>query len=140
MSKLFSLAYYRTKYAEQISYVFFGGLTTLVNFGVFALCFHVLHLDTVPANVVAWIVSVLFAYITNRIWVFRSEKTGKRAILRESIAFFTARGVTLVLETALMYLFIDWLGLNDLIVKILAQLFVVVLNYFLSKLIFRGKK
>lgn len=68
------------KYKELILYVFFGGLTTLVNLGTFALLAEMLHMNYIPATVISWIISVLFAYITNRIWVFESKVTGVKGI------------------------------------------------------------
>lgn len=79
------------KYEEIIAYVFFGGLTTLVNIVVFFIVNDVLHVHYLAANAAAWLASVLFAYVTNRKWVFKSKCSGASAILREMMLFIGAR-------------------------------------------------
>ncbi len=88
----------------------------------------------IVANVFAWIVAVLFAYWTNRTWVFRSQVQGAKAILKEFTAFVSARVTSLLIETALLYLLVDWLKLNDMFSKILLSFITIVLNYIFSKL------
>ena len=74
-------------------YIFFGGLTTVVSIGSFALCNTVFAINELIANAISWILAVAFAYITNRIWVFNSNATGK-ALIKEIIAFFGGRITT----------------------------------------------
>lgn len=95
----------------------------------------------IVANVFAWIVAVLFAYWTNRTWVFRSQVHGIKAILKEFMAFVSARITSLFVETVLLYLLVDWLKVNDMFSKILLSFVTVALNYIFSKLwIFKKKE
>lgn len=95
----------------------------------------------IVANVFAWIVAVLFAYWTNRTWVFRSQVHGVKAILKEFTAFVSARITSLLVETVLLYLLVDWLKVGDMFSKILLSFVTVALNYIFSKLwIFKKKE
>lgn len=127
------------KYWEIISYLIFGVLTTVVNY----LCWWVLApffaTSTIPVAV-AWIVSVLFAYLTNRQFVFRSKVRGGRALMLEIGSFVAARALSGVLDLCFMWIFADWLGFDSRIIKLLSNVFVVIFNYVASKLvIFRHK-
>lgn len=117
---------------ELISYIFFGILTTVVNIVVYYIFGDVLGINYVISNIIAWFLSVLFAYITNRIWVFESENDN---ILKEIILFFGGRLFSGVVDTLLMVLFIEVLLIGDFISKIIIQVIVVILNYVISKLI-----
>ena len=121
------------KYREIISYVFFGGLTTAVNFLTYALLADVCEADELASQMVAWTVSVLFAFVTNKLFVFKSNETKKRSLVREGVSFFSARVFSGILENGGFALFVKCLGFNDYIVKISLAVFVVVLNYVLSK-------
>ena len=128
------------KYKEIILYVFFGGCTTLVNIIVYYVCAHPMSLATVPSTVIAWILSVAFAYITNRIYVFESRSKVYMAVLREIVSFVSCRLLTGLMDMAIMFVCVDLLGLNDLVIKILSNVLVIILNYIASKcLIFRKK-
>lgn len=113
-------------------YVIFGVLTTLVNIVVYYIFARVFLLNYIVSNIVAWILSVLFAYVTNRLWVFESVN---KNILKEITLFFAGRLFSGVVDTGLMYLFIDILTIGDFISKVLIQIIVVILNYVLSKLV-----
>ena len=89
---------------------------------------------TLLANIVSWILAVTFAYVTNRVWVFSSTAKGK-AILREMLSFYSGRLITLGLEEAMLLVFVTWLQLNGVVIKIIAQIVVLVSNYLISKLI-----
>lgn len=130
--------YYR--YQEIIHYLFFGGLTTVVNYAAYLLFAWLLPVNTTTLpTVIAWILSVLFAYATNRVWVFRSQVRGA-AILAEMTGFAGARLFSGLLDVLIMWIAVDCLGYNDLIVKLLSNVLVIIINYFLSKfLIFRKK-
>lgn len=117
---------------EIFWYVVFGILTTLVNIVVYFVFAHVLCVNYLISNIVAWFLSVLFAYVTNRRWVFESKSSN---ILKECGLFFGGRLFSGVVDTGLMWLFIDVLTLNDGISKIVIQVIVVVLNYVISKLV-----
>ena len=99
-----------------------------------------LRIHYLAATIAAWFVSVLFAYLTNRKWVFHSEASTRKEILRESVSFFLCRLGTGVLDWVLMYLLVDCLHRPDLWVKIGVNVVVILLNYVASKLlIFRHK-
>ena len=117
---------------ELVLYVVFGTFTFFVNIIVYFLFENVLGVNYLISNVIAWFFSVLFAYITNRIWVFESKSPD---ILKEMSLFFGGRIFSGVVDTVLMYLFIDVMMIGDDISKIVVQIIVIVLNYIFSKLI-----
>ena len=116
----------------------FGGLTTLVNFIVYFAMVDVLHIYYLASNLVAWILSVLFAYVTNRRYVFNSQKTQAKEVRREALSFFACRGLSGLMDMVLLYLLVDVMAMNDGTAKVLVTILVIVLNYVLSKwLVFR---
>lgn len=130
------------RYREIISYLIVGGLTTLVSLAVYyGLTLTVLDpaqaAQLQAANVASWIVSVTFAYFTNRRFVFESRST---RLLREAAAFFAARLTTLLLDMAFMALLVTALGWNDRLAKLLVQVLVIAANYVLSKFLVFAKK
>ena len=129
------------KYKEIISYLFFGGCTTIVNFVSYYIPARVLGIDEIVSNVIAWCVSVLFAYITNKIFVFSSKTENIKQTIKEFASFVFARLFTGALcDVGLFALMIHILNINDIVSKITTQVLVVVLNYVLSKLvIFKNK-
>lgn len=122
------------KYKSFILYVIYGGLTTLINILTYYVCKRLLHIATIPSNIVAWIVSVLFAYITNRIWVFNSGIKTLRGIILEITAFISCRVLTGAIDLGIMYMFVDICGFNDMVLKMLSNIMVIILNYIASKL------
>lgn len=134
MKKLF------LKYKEAFLYLFWGAVTTLVNYVVYFLCTDLFLLNYLLSNVLAWIVSVIVAFLSNKALVFRSLSWNKATLFREIWKFLSARLFSVVLEMALLYVFVDLLLFNDGIVKIAAGMLVVLLNYVFSKLfIFKSK-
>ena len=135
-------------YREQLLYLVFGVLTTAVDWGIsFILyCFwgdaidanvYLIH----AANAVAWACAVLFAYVTNRKWVFQSARHGFFPILCEFGTFAGGRVFTLLLQEVIFFVFFDLCALNEYAVKIVAAVLVVILNYLISKLlVFRKHK
>ena len=128
------------QHREKILYVVFGALTTAVNTAVYCLCAHPLGMPVLPGTIIAWFLAVLFAYITNRVWVFRSQATARNEILREAVSFYLCRLATGVLDWVLMYFLVDRLHWNDLWVKIGVNVLVIILNYVASKLLIFRKK
>ena len=127
------------KYKEPLLYLFFGGLTTLISSFVFWLFNSPLGLNELVANLISWLLEVLFAFLTNKTWVFQSGGQEK-GFLSLMLSFYAGRLVTLGVEELLLLVFITWLGLNSMAVKIAAQIVVIVLNYVISKLlVFRDK-
>ena len=129
------------KHKAVLLYLFFGGLTTVISIFVFWLFRRPLGLNELVANVISWVIAVLFAFLTNRVWVFRSPTRTAGEFLCQMGSFYGGRVVTLLIEEALLAVFITWLGFPDMPVKIAAQVIVIVLNYFISKLfVFRKKE
>ena len=125
---------------EITAYIFFGALTTIVSIGTFALLDLAVKMNPLAANVISWVAAVLFAYITNRKWVFESESKGGHHILKEMFGFFAGRLLTLGIEECILLVFITWIGFDDMIVKVAAQIVVLVSNYLISKrIVFRRK-
>lgn len=125
------------QYREQISYLIVGGLTTVVSLASYWLCVHTfLHpehpLELQAANVISWICAVTFAYFTNRRFVFRSQEPNR---LKEAVRFFLSRITTLLMEMGIMALGVSILKLHDGIVKLAAQVIIIIANYILSKLL-----
>ncbi len=135
------------KHKEIINYLIFGALTTVVSLVTkYLLLFTVLDaanaLQLQIAVITSWIAACLFAYITNRIWVFESKS---KAIIKEMIKFFTARLATLGLEMLIMFIFVTALGLNSdiwvIIWTLVSQVLIIIGNYILSKLVvFKNKE
>jgi putative flippase GtrA len=126
---------------ETIAYLIFGVLTTLVNLVTFALLCDLFHMPELVANVIAWAVSVAFAYVTNRGIVFRSTAHGARALLREIGLFVGARVLSLVLDEVGMAVCLYLLHWHKMVAKLFMNVLVVIFNYIASKLlIFRSKK
>ena len=131
--------FYRA-HKEVLLYLFFGGLTTVISIGSFAL-FVRLGMNELIANIPSWIIAVLFAFLTNRIWVFDAPTHGAAAYFRQMASFFSGRLATLGMEELILYVFITRLGLWALGVKIAAQFAVIVGNYVISKLfVFKKSK
>lgn len=121
------------KYKEVILYVFFGGCTTLVNIVIYFICAHAVSLNTTISTIISWIVSVTFAYTTNKIWVFESRNKRSTDLFKEIVSFYGCRLTTGIIDLLIMILFVDILKFNDMIIKILSNILVIVLNYIASK-------
>ena len=137
MKKLFALL---KKHEEVISYLFFGGLTTLVNYIVYLPCYNLLHLSGAVSNAVAWVAAVAFAYLTNKPFVFNSHDWSAKTVIPELTKFVSCRIGSGLLETAIIFVLVDWLGLDGNVIKLATSVLVVILNYVASKmLVFRKK-
>ena len=119
------------KYKEAVLYLFFGALTTLVNILSYTLLTKIFNIEYMLSNVTAWILSVLFAYITNRKVVFKSKN---KKVIKEAEKFLGARIVTLLIDMLFMYVTVTVLLLNDKIMKIISNIIIIILNYVFSKL------
>lgn len=122
------------KCKSVLLYIFFGGCTTVVSIGLFVLLETVLGLNALIANIGSWILAVSFAYVTNRVWVFASRVRGK-AVWKEIVSFFSGRLITLGLEEAMLLVFVTLLRFNGTVIKVIAQIVVLIGNYLISKLI-----
>ncbi len=128
------------KYKNIVLYLLFGVCTTAVNVIIYWISAHLLQIGTMFSTTIAWVIAVLFAYITNRRWVFCSDVTGIKEIIREVISFFTCRLVTGGVDWGCMFLFVNVIGINDILIKFMANIIVIVLNYIASKLIIFTQK
>ena len=123
------------KYRDILSYLFFGVLTTLVNFLVYYPLTNLMGCNATVANVIAWAVSVAFAFLTNKPFVFRSYDWSANVVLPELGKFVGTRIGSGALETAMIFLLVDCLSLDGNIVKIAVSVLVVIINYVGSKLV-----
>lgn len=130
------------KYREIINYLIVGILTTLVSLVTYyALVYTILNVENAIelqiANVISWITCVTFAYVANRIFVFKSKE---KKIVKEILTFTSSRITTLLIDMGLMFLFVTTLGINDKIMKIIVQIIIIILNYIFSKLLVFKKR
>ena len=129
------------RYRGLILYGVFGVLTTTVNMVAYYLCFDVLSIPNLISTAIAWLFSVLFAFITNKLWVFESKSFAKAVFFRELLSFFSCRIATGVLDMGIMFVTVDRLAQNEILWKLLSNIIVIVLNYVASKaLIFKSKQ
>ena len=131
---------------ETISYIIFGVLTTIINIVVFwfaerELAF-IMSEDaaSLVGNVIAWVISVAFAFVTNKLFVFESKSMAFKVVMAELTGFVIARLLSLAFDEGFMFVAIVLLGMNSLLAKIISNVFVVIINYVLSKFfIFKNK-
>ena len=125
---------------EMIIYVCFGILTTIIGFGSYAL-FIYLGFNVAVSNTLSHVLAILFAYVTNKIWVFKVREYAIKKIVPEFLKFVSSRLLAYVIDTALLVLLVDVLLYNPLLSKAGTSVVVVILNYVMSKIIvFRRKK
>lgn len=130
------------KHKELINYLIFGIFSTLVNLiTYYILILTILNpnnpIELQISNIISWITSVTFAYITNKKYVFISKE---KNISKEIIKFYSSRLTTLFIEITLMFIFVSILELNDKLIKLLVAIIIIILNYILSKLIVFKKR
>jgi putative flippase GtrA len=118
------------RHREVLLYLFFGALTTLISWGVFYLCHYPLAMDELIANILSWVAAVLFAFLTNRAWVF-SDKQGR--FFPAMGRFFASRLTTLGIEELIIFVFVTQLSFEAMAVKMIGNIVVLILNYILSK-------
>lgn len=128
------------RHYDVLSYLFFGGLTTAVNYLVYFPCYHYFALPAGISNMIAWVVAVAFAFVTNKPFVFKSRDWSPGTMLGELWKFVSCRFGSGALETAVLFLTVDQLGWSGTWMKLLTGVFVVVFNYFCSKLLIFRKK
>ena len=123
------------KYWDILSYLFFGVLTTVVNYVVYLPCYNILGLSAVASNGIAWVVAVAFAYLTNKPFVFKSHDWSSKTVIPELSKFVGCRIGSGLAESLILLLAVDILGWNGNIWKLLTNVLVVILNYIGSKLL-----
>ena len=128
-------------FRQLLLYGICGVLSTLIDIFTYWAVTRLFGIAVVPATITAWFVSVLFSYWSNRKYVFESKTSSIFGIFFEAVYFFACRTATGLLDVAIMYIFADLLGLNDVIVKTVSNIIVILLNYIASKLfIFKEEK
>lgn len=123
------------KHYDIISYLFFGVLTTVVNYIVYLPCYNLLHLSAAVSNVIAWIFAVAFAYLTNKPFVFKSHDWSAKTVIPELTKFVGCRIGSGLLETGFIFVTVDMLLWNGNVMKLVTSVLVVILNYIGSKLL-----
>ncbi len=144
--KLKKIADIYRNHREGMRYLIFGGLSTIVNIFVYIICSHLIFtnlnddLKVNLSNILAIIISILFAYITNKLWVFETKTETKKDLLREFTSFIGCRAITALMDLGLMQLTVNVLRWNDILMKILVNILVIILNFVFSKLIIFKKE
>ncbi|WP_286229705.1 GtrA family protein [Neobacillus mesonae] len=129
------------KNKEVINYLVFGVLTTIVNIIIFILCTTIFNINYKISTIFAWIISVIFAFFTNKLFVFNSVSFKPRIIFKELLTFVGFRLASLGVDIGMMFILIELLNFNEVFSKILANTIVVLVNYLASKLfIFKSEK
>ena len=128
------------KYKDIVPYAIFGILTTIINIVVYLFFAHILKKEVMLSTLAAWFLSVLFAYVTNRKWVFHSGVLTFSNIIREAVAFFIGRLATGIADILIMFIFVNIFHFNDLFIKIISNIAVIILNYVASKWIIFNHK
>lgn len=128
------------KHWDIVSYLFFGVCTTIVNYLVYIPCYNLLGMSASVSNMVAWVVAVAFAYLTNKPFVFKSNDWSAATVVPELTKFVGCRIGSGVAETIVLFLAVDLLGWNGNIWKLVTQVMVTVMNYVASKLVVFRKK
>ncbi|MBO0450464.1 GtrA family protein [Enterococcus sp. MJM12] len=125
---------------EVFIYLFFGGLATVVNFVIYFFARDAFNLNLFNSNSISWLAAVLFAFVTNKLWVFKSESENFFELIIEFGKFIFYRIVSYGLDMGMMFLFVDSLEIADFWAKLITQVVVVIANYLFSKLfIFKSK-
>ena len=128
------------KYKFIILYGLFGVLTTVINIAVYGIFYSVLDVSNVISNIIAWVISVLFAFITNKLWVFESKSFDIKLFMKELGSFTLCRVTTGVLDLGIMFVGVDLLKGPAMILKVVSNVIVIILNYIMSKLFVFKKK
>lgn len=123
------------KYKAPILYIFFGGVTTVINIAAYYILYYILGCGNDISNIVSWFITVTAAYVTNKIWVFESRSTAIKTLIHEIITFFGCRIATGLMDFAIMHVGVDMLAYPALPLKIISNVLVIVLNYVASKLV-----
>jgi len=128
------------RYWEVLTYLFFGVLTTVVNYLVYLPVYNLLELSAALSNAIAWVVAVAFAYLTNKPFVFKSHDWSANTVIPELTKFVSCRVASGAAETIILLVTVDILNWNGNIWKLITSVLVVILNYFASKLVVFRKK
>ena len=128
------------KYWDVLSYLFFGVLTTVVNYMIYLPVYNFCGISAAVSNIIAWIGAVIFAFLTNKPFVFHSHDWSAKTEVPELTKFVSCRVASGVLETVILFLTVDCLNWNGNIWKLVTQVLVIIINYVGSKLLVFKKK
>ncbi len=132
MSKWKQLA---LKYKPELLYLAFGVGTTLINIFSYYCFYRILRVPNVPSTAIAWLLSVLFSYWTNRTWAFPHKAHGPKNILREMARYLGVRVLTGVLDIVIMFVAVDCMHWNSVLWKVISNIIVIVINYVACKVL-----
>ena len=119
---------------ELVAYLFAGVATTVVNYVAYFAATRTLGMGVMAGTWTAWVIAVVFGYVVNKAFVFHTHCESIAALAKEAISFFTMRLVSLGMETVLMFVTVELLGMNDLVMKLVTNIVVIIANYVFSKL------
>ena len=128
------------KYKSFIAYAVFGVFTTIVNIITYNVCYYNLEMSNTLSNIVAWVLAVTFAYLTNKVWVFDSKSWDWQILRKEVPAFISCRLATGVMDLIIMFVCVDILGWHAMLMKLLSNVMEIILNYVFSKLVIFKKR
>ena len=128
------------KYWDILTYLVFGVLTTVVNYAVYLPVYNFCGISAVVSNMIAWVVAVAFAFLTNKPFVFHSHDWSAQTVLPELTKFVSCRIASGALETVILFLSVDCMNWNGNIWKLVTQVLVIIINYVGSKLLVFRKK
>ncbi|MBQ2867369.1 MAG: GtrA family protein [Firmicutes bacterium] len=123
------------KQSELISYAIFGVATTVVSMVVYGVCNSAFEMHYLISNIISWVIAVAFAYITNKMFVFKTRGMGFAQLKREITLFVSARLASLGIEELGLFILIGLIGWGEILAKLVMQVVVIVLNYTFSKLV-----
>lgn len=123
------------KYRGIILYIFFGGITTIINLVVYNFMYYYMECSNLFSTIIAWVLAVLTAFFTNKQLVFGSTCWKGEVLWKEGVKFFECRIGTGILEIIFMYITVDIIGLSGFVMKLIANVVVIILNYIASKVI-----
>ena len=125
---------------EGIAYLIFGVLTTVIDYVISNALFYWTNVPTIPAQTIAWVAAVLFAFVTNKWWVFESRTLVPVEVWTEFVSFVACRIATFIFNLAALFIMVDLIGMEFFICKLLISVVVVILNYIFSKILIFAKK
>lgn len=128
-----NLVYTKLLNKETISYLIFGIITTIINIAVYKLC-TTINIIYWLSNIIAWVTALIFAFVTNKLYVFESKNMQPDIVFKEAVSFVAARLFSGLCDLGFMIFAVEAIHMNDFIAKIITNVFVVVINYLFSKL------
>ncbi len=128
------------KHYDILAYLFFGVLTTVVNYVIYLPCYNLLQLSAAVSNAIAWVAAVAFAYVTNKPFVFKSHDWSAKTVVPELTKFVGSRVASGALETAIIFVTVDLMLWNGNVMKLVTSVLVVIFNYVASKLLVFNKR